>query len=189
VNSDMKSEKIPGAHGAMVGRRMMFGEVICEFVSTASPVNEELTLFDAIFDPVKTHVRCFGSALFHCVVGNSGRASIIGLDWCSGLWMPHVMQNGAKHGGFVAIVEKGAELGLGGGRKNDGHDGGVNVDSAVDGWRRGSWRRSFERIAKWTAQEENTAGAQASFLFGEVGRVAVHMQIMALAWNRRTASG
>ena len=125
----------------------MFGKVICEIVGTASPVNEELTLFDAIFDPVKMHVHSFGSALFHCDVGNSGRASIVGLDWCSGLWMPHhVMQDGAKHGGFVAVVEKGTELGLGGRRKNNRHDGGVNVDSTVDGWRRGSRRRSFERI-------------------------------------------
>lgn len=47
----------------MVGSGVMFGEVITEVVSSFTPVYEELVLFDAILDPVKSHVHRFGLTL------------------------------------------------------------------------------------------------------------------------------
>ena len=135
----------------------MFGEVVSEIVGTASPVYKELTLFDAIFDPIKTHIHGFGSALFNCIVGDSGRTGIVSLDWCGRLWVPHIVKDGSEHGCFFAIVEEGAKLGLGRGRENDRHDGGMNVDGAVGRGRWCSRRRRCKRIAEWTAEEENAA--------------------------------
>lgn len=55
--------EVCGADLAMVGSGVMFGEVITEVVSSFTPVYEELVLFDAILDPVKSHVHRFGLTL------------------------------------------------------------------------------------------------------------------------------
>ena len=44
----------------MVPGWMMLGEVISHVENTLAPDEIEWLLFDAIFDPVETHVKCFG---------------------------------------------------------------------------------------------------------------------------------
>ena len=110
----------------------MFSEVVGQIVSTVSPVDIELPLFDAVFDPVKTHIHCFGSSLFDGVVGNAGGASVVSLDGGGGLRMTRVGQDGTQHGGLFAVVEQSTQFGFSSGRENDGHDGGVDVDGAIE---------------------------------------------------------
>jgi hypothetical protein len=49
----------------------MFGKIICEIIGSLSPMDLVLALVDLIFDPVKTHVHGFGTALFYCVIDDS----------------------------------------------------------------------------------------------------------------------
>ena len=114
----------------------MFREVICEVFGAFSPVDEKLALFDAISDPIKSHVHCFGTSLFNGLVADAGCAGVVGLDGSGGLRMTHVFEGGAKHGNFLAIVEQCCEFSFGGGGEDGDHDGGVDVDDAIWWWRR-----------------------------------------------------
>ena len=70
----MEFKKISGTHETVMGRRMVFGEVIGQIVFSTGPVDEEFAFADTIFDPVKTHVDGFGAPLFDGVVGDAGGA-------------------------------------------------------------------------------------------------------------------
>ena len=45
---------------------------------SASPIDKVLTLPDAFTDPIKMHIPCFGSCLFHGFVGNASGHSVVG---------------------------------------------------------------------------------------------------------------
>ena len=154
----------------------MFGEVICEIFGAFSPVDEKMPLFDAITDPIKTHVHCLGASLFDGVVANAGGACVVGLDGSGRLWMAHFFKGCAEHGCFFAVEEEGCEFSFGGGGKDGGHDARVDVDGAIARWRRrvGGW--CFERVIEWFAEEEIAAGARSCLLFGQVGSIAVDME-------------
>ena len=47
-----------GAHPAMMAWGMVFGVVVPKVSASGGPVNLELTLRSAIFDPVEAHVNC-----------------------------------------------------------------------------------------------------------------------------------
>ena len=94
---------------------MVLGEVIGIVFEASAPVDEEITLGDAVFDPVEAHVDGFGAALFDGIIGNTGGAGIICLDGRGGLRVTHIFQGGAKGGAVFTVVEEGAELGLSGG--------------------------------------------------------------------------
>ncbi len=63
--------EVPGAHASMMGGCMVLGEVIGIVFETTAPVDDELAVGDAVFNPVETHVDGFGAALFDGIVGNS----------------------------------------------------------------------------------------------------------------------
>ena len=146
----------------------MFGEIIREVVCAFTPVDEKMSLFDAIANPIKTHIHCFRTSLFDSFIADAGGAGIVGLNRSCWLWMPHVFECGAEHGGFFAIEEESTEFGFGGGGKDGGHDGGMDVDGAVGGRRSGVGRGGTEGIDEGIAEEEETACAGASLFFGEV---------------------
>ena len=154
----------------------MFGEVICEIFGAFSPVDEKMPLFDAITDPIKSHVHGLGASLFDGVVANAGGACVVSLDGSGRLWMAHFFKGGAEHGCFFAVEEEGCEFSFGGGGKDGRHDARVDVDGAIAWWRRrvGGW--GFERVGEWVAKEEIAAGARSRLLFGQVRGVAVDME-------------
>ena len=49
-------------------RRMVLGEVVSEVVAAFAPMDDVLVLGDAVFNPIKTHVHGFGSALLDGVI-------------------------------------------------------------------------------------------------------------------------
>ena len=67
----------------------MLGEIIGIVVDALSPVDEELAVLDAIFDPVEMHVDGFGATLFYFVIGDAGGNGIVSLDRGCRLWVPH----------------------------------------------------------------------------------------------------
>jgi hypothetical protein len=94
---------------------MVLGEIVCQVVGAASPVDDELALMGAIFDPIGSHVHGLGASLFDCILGNSCGAGIV---WClngsSMLWVPHVFKGGSEHGAVFAVVEEASKFCFGG---------------------------------------------------------------------------
>jgi hypothetical protein len=116
---------------------MVFGEVIGVIVNASAPVDEKFAIFDAIADPVETHIDGFGSALFDGIICNSRCASIIGLNWCGSLRMAHIFEGCAEHCAVFAVVKECAKFGFSSGSKNGFEDGAVDKDGTIE-WRR--WR-------------------------------------------------
>ena len=76
-----------GACSTVMFRGMVLCKVVHEVVFTFLPVDEELTLFDSIPDPVESHVHCFGSLLLDGVVGDAAGACVVCFDWGGWLWV------------------------------------------------------------------------------------------------------
>ena len=68
---------------------MVFCYVIGDDVASGYPVNDELFLFDPVFDPVKPHVDFFGSSLLDCVVNETNSCRVVDLHRGGKLWMSH----------------------------------------------------------------------------------------------------
>ena len=114
----------------------MFRVVVCHVFGAFAPVDEKVSLLDAISDPIKTHIHGFGAALFDGVVADAGGTSVVGLNWSGWLRMAHVFEDGAEHCGFFAIVEQGGKFSFGSGREDWDEDRGVDVDGSVGRRRR-----------------------------------------------------
>ena len=68
----------------------MFCEIIGKIISASPPMNGELALAYAVFDPVKTHIHGFGAALFHGIIDDARHTCVICLDWCGTLRVTQV---------------------------------------------------------------------------------------------------
>jgi hypothetical protein len=79
--------QVGGANGFMMGGWMMLGEVVSSVRAAFSPIDEKLSLSDAVSYPIKTHVHGFGPFLFDAVVGNAGGSAVVSLDRSGRLWM------------------------------------------------------------------------------------------------------
>jgi hypothetical protein len=56
-----------------MGRGMVLGKVVCQVLGTRAPVNQEVTLVDAVTDSIETHVYSLGATLANGGVdGSSG---------------------------------------------------------------------------------------------------------------------
>jgi hypothetical protein len=65
---------------------MMFSGVISKIGIAGFPVDMELVLANAIAEPVKTHVHCFGAALDNSVSEYAGGTLVGGPflgEWCA----------------------------------------------------------------------------------------------------------
>ena len=90
----------------------MFGiMVFCEVISTVggslSPNEKSLTLTDAVADPMKMHIYCFGSFLFHIFIGNAGGNDVVGDHRGGRLGVDQLFESDAYRRTFFAMVEKG----------------------------------------------------------------------------------
>ena len=47
------------SHGFVVRDGVIFGEVICEIVTTFAPIHIEVPLADSIANPMVTHIKSF----------------------------------------------------------------------------------------------------------------------------------
>jgi hypothetical protein len=50
--------KICGAHGLVVGRRMMLGEIVTKVLSAGFPINKKMVLANGVVYPIESHVHC-----------------------------------------------------------------------------------------------------------------------------------
>ena len=93
---------------------MVLGEVVGLVQTAFLPVDVELTLADAVADPVKPHVDGFGALLFDRVIGDAGGGAVVGLDGRRWLWVTEFFEGGADGARFFAVVEQSGEFGFGG---------------------------------------------------------------------------
>ena len=56
-------------HKAVMGRRVVLGEVFTKFSAARFPINEKLALPGEVLDPIEAHVNGFGYFLFDRAVG------------------------------------------------------------------------------------------------------------------------
>ena len=79
------------SHGLVMAWGMMLGEVVSKIVAASIPKYVELPLNDSIADPVVAHVDVARLVLLDGVVGKSSGGGVVGLNWCGGLWVAHVV--------------------------------------------------------------------------------------------------
>ena len=114
----------------------MLGVVVAKIVATRAPVDKELSLMDAVLDPVEEHVHGFGLALTDGAVGDTGGAGVVGLNGCWRLRMAHFGEGGAESDAVTGIVEEAGKLRFGGRGHDVAEDGADGMNGAVVGGRR-----------------------------------------------------
>jgi hypothetical protein len=149
--------------------RVMFCHVIGAVEGAFSPEDIELFLADAVANPIKAHVHCFGSFLFDGVVGNAGRCGVVrdqGRGW---LRVSEFDKAGADGARFFCIVEHASEFPLSGGGDDLLEDLAGDVDRAIE--------------ARWVtagfvlfAEEVESGPARAGFRLGQVGAIGFNRQ-------------
>ena len=112
---------------------VMFREIICIIIASPPPINQEVTLLDAIADPVKAHVNGFGPPLLDGGIGDACGTCVVSLDGRCHLWVAHFFQGRAEHGCIFCVVKECTKFGFC--RRGDDHleDGAVHVNWAIEG--------------------------------------------------------
>ena len=72
----------------MVGR-VVFCMIITQFCGARFPKHFEMILFDAVLDPIKAHVHCFGPFLLHCWIHYALRGGIVYLHRGGRMFVSH----------------------------------------------------------------------------------------------------
>ena len=98
----------------------MLGEIIGTIIFAGSPIEEKLTLTDAIFNPKETHIHCLSTALLDGIGENSDGTLVIDLDRSSGLRMSHLDQCLANGETLFSVGKYRRNFGFGGGRHDVG---------------------------------------------------------------------
>ena len=168
--------EIRGANLLMMGRWVMFSEIISFVQNASSPINVELALADAVANPIKAHVECFGSFLFDRVVGDSRGGTVVGLNGSGRLGMTKFFETHADRACFFAVVEEGSKLSFGGTGNDFAQDLAEDVDGTVGGWWGAVRRRGFGGVMGTTAEEVVSGGARASLGCSKVGGIALDVE-------------
>ena len=149
---------------------MVFGVVVRKVGSSRHPVDEELSLSDSILDPIKAHINGFGSLLFDGLVGKTHCHGIVNLDWSGWLWVPQFNEGVADGDCFLAIEERGTDLGFRGRGHDVAHDLGEGEKRSIE-WRNG--KRGDIRVEGCIAEEIMSSCATAGFGFTQVRSIGV----------------
>ena len=75
--------EVLGTHEFVMRRWMMFGEIVGAVLFARRPIQIELSLRDAILEPVVSHVERFGSFHSYGGVEDTVRCGVVGFDRCS----------------------------------------------------------------------------------------------------------
>jgi hypothetical protein len=67
----MEIKEVAALQKAVVGWRVMFGEIVSQIISSLAPVDSKLVLCNSVPDPVETHVNGFGATLLDSSIGNA----------------------------------------------------------------------------------------------------------------------
>ena len=160
-------------HKAVMGRRVVLGEVVTEVSADGFPINEKLALPGAVLDPIEAHVGGFRNFLFDRTVGEAFSGGVVDADWIHWVRVPEFCGGSADRNGLLTIMESGADFGFSGGRHHIVENFGDGVDRAVE---RGVGDWWIVRISGLVAKEVLATYTAASSGFGKVGCVTVEVQ-------------
>jgi hypothetical protein len=65
-----------------MGRWVLFAKYIAQICFFWCPIDTDLALFCAVFDPIEMHAHCLGALLFYGIADNAAGCGVIELDWC-----------------------------------------------------------------------------------------------------------
>ena len=146
------------AYVFVVRGRMVLGDIVGEFVlSPGDPIDEELTLFDPVLDPVETHVYCFGALVFYCTVREPDGGGVVDFHWGWALGVSKFFEGDADGACLSGVEEGGADLSFHGGAHDGVDDFREDVYWAVGrgwcGWDigRGGWGVTEEEVSACAA--------------------------------------
>ena len=74
-------------HKAVMGRRVVLGEVVTVVSASGFPINEKLAFPGAVLDPIEAHVDGYGYFLFDRDVGKAFRGGVVNAYWRWWLWV------------------------------------------------------------------------------------------------------
>ena len=95
-----------GAHACLVNMSgQCFGEEIGSVLRACLPLDGEMTLTDAITDPMKAHVDAFGPLYLQRVVGEPNSAFVIAYDQCGGLLVTEGSEDSPSPFGVLRVDE------------------------------------------------------------------------------------
>lgn len=83
----------------------MLGEIVCKVVTSTTPMDNELSLIDAIAYPIESHVDRLGAALLDCIVDDAGSACVVCLNEGRRLRMSHFFEDVSDHDAVLGVVE------------------------------------------------------------------------------------
>ena len=66
----------------MMGLRVVLGKIICQVSCSLFPVDYEVSLTDAVMNPIKYHSGGLGVSLFHVSIDDYKGAFVVGLYMC-----------------------------------------------------------------------------------------------------------
>ena len=101
------------AHCFVVRGGEVLREIVREIFGAWSPNYLELSLSGAVSQPVKSHVDCFGAALFDGVVEDSFGALVVSLKHCGRLRVAQFDGGLSDRAAVLGIHESCSHFGLG----------------------------------------------------------------------------
>ena len=91
------------AHNAVMGRRVVLGEVVTEVSASGFPINEKLAFPGAVLDPIEAHVEDFG-LFFDRTVGEAFSGGVVDADWSHWLRVPEFCGGSVDRNGLSTIM-------------------------------------------------------------------------------------
>jgi hypothetical protein len=157
--------KVKGAHLVVMSQRVVLSELISQVGSALLPMDTEVALADTVADPVKAHINCAGSVLFDGVIGDAVGHNIVSLHGSHWLRIAHFSKGIADWACFLAVVEEGVYIGLGGRSEDIAHNIGDNVEHALECW--------IGVLSRIGAYEKEATSAGSGVSLGHVGGITV----------------
>ena len=105
-----------------MSRQMVLGMEIVYVGRTGLSVDQRLFLADAVLDPIKTNVNCFGSFLLDGPVGEALGGGIVNLRWGRRLRVTHFGESGVNGHIFFSVEISGSDFGFGRRAHHIAHD-------------------------------------------------------------------
>ena len=90
----------------------MLGEVVSMVGFSWAPDNLVSALFDAVLEPVKTHVDGFGTVLFDGAIEDPLSTFVVCANGCGGLWVSQEQEGLADWAELLGIHEMACHFGF-----------------------------------------------------------------------------
>ena len=93
-------------------RCMMLGEIIGLVDAAFAPINEKLSLSNAIANPIEAHVDGFGASLLDGIVSDTTCSAIVGLDGRCRLDMSQFFECNPHGTNFFGVMKNAGNFGF-----------------------------------------------------------------------------